>query len=266
MIRDLSETLRAILTQAGLPPELAAAQIAFDRPSDSFNPPQTTISLYLHEIREDVSRRDNEQLVTRNRDRVVIARPPRRVACSYLVTAWVVGGAEPALQEHRLLSQTLAVLARYPAIPRELAQGALKQQEPLVPLAASEGDATKNTSELWSALGGRLRASLSVSATISLPIFPHEEAPVVENVAVGLRRRWILGGQVKDAAGLPVAGATVAMVDLAISTLTNSDGRFLLEGLPTGRSKLEVQGVGAASELFVELPRDEGWGLDIRLH
>ena len=49
MIRDLSETLQAILDDAALEksfPELAAAQIAFERPSDQFSPSQTTINLF----------------------------------------------------------------------------------------------------------------------------------------------------------------------------------------------------------------------------
>src|SRR4051812_36920472 len=102
MIRDLSESLRKILTQPGLPSELAAAHVVFDRPADTFAPSQTTISLFLYDIREDVERRDNGPMITRNNGTILTKAPPFRVACSYLVTAWPVGGSEPVLQEHEL--------------------------------------------------------------------------------------------------------------------------------------------------------------------
>jgi phage antirepressor YoqD-like protein len=59
MIRDLSQTLRAILTQPGLPAELAAAQIAFDRPTEQFNPSQTTVDLFLFDVQENKELRSN---------------------------------------------------------------------------------------------------------------------------------------------------------------------------------------------------------------
>ena len=52
MIRDLSATLDVLLTQPGLPLELAAAQIIFDRPTEPFNPPQTSVDLFLYDIRK----------------------------------------------------------------------------------------------------------------------------------------------------------------------------------------------------------------------
>ena len=54
MIHDLSETLRAILTQPGLPPELGGAHIVFDRPADTFNPTQTTVDVFLYDLRENL--------------------------------------------------------------------------------------------------------------------------------------------------------------------------------------------------------------------
>lgn len=55
MIRELSETMRAILddpTLATAFPELAAAQILFDRPVEGFNPAQATVDLFLYDVRE----------------------------------------------------------------------------------------------------------------------------------------------------------------------------------------------------------------------
>jgi Pvc16 N-terminal domain len=126
MIDDLSRSLRVILDDPGLAtsfPELADAQISFERPSETFNPAQTTIDLFLYDVRENVELRDNTPSVTRLNDQVAIGRPPLRVACSYLVTAWPVGGIEPPLQEHRLLSQALQVFSALPTIPPGFLQG-----------------------------------------------------------------------------------------------------------------------------------------------
>ena len=94
MIRDLSETLRAILDDpalAGEFPELAAAQIVFEHPTEQFNPQQTTIDLFLYDLRENMELRSNEPVIERNNGTAIIHRAPLRVACSYLITAWPVG-------------------------------------------------------------------------------------------------------------------------------------------------------------------------------
>src|SRR3954470_2810 len=120
MIRDLSLSLRALLTQgaAGLP-ELATAQVSFDRPADGFNPAQPTVSLFLYDVRENVELRNREPNVSIVNGQVSRVAPPRRMSCSYLVTAWPgnVTGDELALREHRLLSQVLVLLMRNPTIP-----------------------------------------------------------------------------------------------------------------------------------------------------
>jgi Pvc16 N-terminal domain len=169
MISDLSETLRAILTQPGLPAALAAAQIAFDRPTEPFNPTQTTLDLFLYEIRENHELRADPRVPSPGGGSAETA--PMSLACSYLVTAWPVGGPELALQEHNLLGETLQVLAGYPVIPAALLQGSLAAQRPLPQMLVLHPDAIKNTSEFWTALGSKLRPSLSVTVTIAVNPF-----------------------------------------------------------------------------------------------
>ena len=91
MIQDLSQTLRAILTQPGLPSELSAAHIVFDRPGDTFNPSQTVIDLFLYDLRENLELRSNDSALTRVNGAVTITPPALRLACTYLVTAWPIG-------------------------------------------------------------------------------------------------------------------------------------------------------------------------------
>ena len=161
MINELSQTLRAILMQPGLPRELAAAQIVFDRPSETFNPTQTTLDLFLYDIRENRNFGDGG---------TAVAASVRALACTYLVTAWPVGGPELPLQEQLLLSEALQVLSAHPTIPTRFLQGGLAGHEP-PQMLVMHPDALKNTAEFWTSLGGRLRPSLSVTATIRLPPF-----------------------------------------------------------------------------------------------
>ena len=108
MIRDLSATLQAILSDpvmTGPFPELSHALIAFDRPDDTFRPTQTMLDLFLFDVRENMELRSNEPRMGRQNGQVLINQAPMRVACTYLITAWPVGGTELALQEQRLLTQ-----------------------------------------------------------------------------------------------------------------------------------------------------------------
>jgi Pvc16 N-terminal domain len=194
MIRDLSETLRAILDDQRLAdsfPELNAAQIVFDPPVESFNPAQTTINLFLYDIRENTQLRSNEPTLTRDNGNASILRPPLRVACSYLITAWPVGGTEPTLQEHHLLSQALLVLSRFPTIPGSYLQGKLVGQTPALPMMVAKSDGLKDPSEFWTALGNKLRPSITATVTISLDVADPkaEEAPLVKTHEIRLEGR-----------------------------------------------------------------------------
>ncbi|WP_298269399.1 Pvc16 family protein [Geobacter sp.] len=281
MIRDLSQTLRAILSQPGLPAELAAARIAFDRPTEQFNPQQTTVDLFLYDVRENVELRSSEPVVERAGGEAVIRRPPLRVACSYLVTAWPVGGTEPALQEHRLLSQVLQVLSRYPIIPPAFLQGGLAGQEPPLPMVAALVDRQKNLSEFWTALGNRLRPSLTVTVTIGIDVFTPETVPMVltGEVLLGERtaphettlkagtevRSFRIGGRVTGTGDAPVAGATVTLVERGISATSDGDGRFVLGAMKPGSYTLHVVKGGTVKDVAITVPAPGGQNYDVQL-
>jgi hypothetical protein len=284
MIRDLSLTLQAILddtTLAATFPELAAAQIVFDRPAEGFNPTQTTIDLFLYDVRENMELRSSEPLVERNDGLATIRRSPLRVACSYLVTAWPVGGADLALQEHRLLSQVLQVLSRYPKIPASFLRGSLIGQKPPLPLITSQADGLKEPSEFWTAIGNSLRPSLSVVATISMEVFAPITAPTVITEIVRLGKRtapdeeeiipstlqtfFRIGGRVTGAANAPVASATVTLVGTGFAAQTDADGEYILGSIPAGPYTLRVQSGATIRDKLVTVPATAGNDYDVQL-
>ncbi len=274
MIQDVSQTLRAILTQPGVPPELAQALIAFDRPSDPYSPTQTTINLFLYDLRENLELRNNEPIMTTSAGQASIATAPIRLACTYLVTAWPVGGTDIALREQQLLSEVLQVLSKYPLIPASFLQGSLAAQDPPLPLVALHPDALKNISEFWTSLGNKLKPSLSVTVTVSMPVFAPVSAPTVITAQTGLEQLGLpathvvsltIGGTVTDATNAPVAGATVTLVDLGLTATTDADGHYRIGPLAAGSFTLHVVSGASTKDKSITAPATAGNNYDVQL-
>jgi hypothetical protein len=262
MIGDLSLTLKQILGDPNLPEPLHLAQIAFDRPTDPYSPGQRTVNVFLYDIRENVELRSNEPIIERHNGQATIRLPPLRVACSYLVTAWPAGvtGEELVLQEHELLSQVLQVLARYPTIPDQFLQGSLKGQEPPLPMVALHPDALKNLSEFWTSLGSKLRPSLTVTVTISMPVFADVTEPIVTTKFTGFdvgtgvveETQIQIGGRVfhqvlnpeGQLVAVGIAGAIVDILDAGLRVETDSEGRYSFVRVPVGTHTIRAIAVG----------------------
>jgi hypothetical protein len=257
-IDDLSHTLEAVLQDASFAsmfPELAAADIVFDRPLDPFTPAKTTIDLFLYDIRENLDLRLNEVTTTKVGNQVITHPAALRLACSYLVTAWPVGGTDLPLQEQRLLSEVLVVLSHYPIIPSIFLFGSMVGQDPSLPMVALHPDALKNLAEFWSSLGSKLKASLTVTVTISVPIFSDIAGFPVTAQTIGVRQGAATetlieaGGQVVNLASQPVVGAFVDILNLssvpvAQQQTSDSNGQYVFTQINAGNYQLRAVAVG----------------------
>lgn len=282
MIDDLSEALSSLLS-----PAMDQAQIVFDQPSEAFKPKRKTLNLFLYDIRENLELRSNEpRIEPRAAGRVAIQRPPFRIACSYLITAWAVDGPEPPLQEQRLLAQVLAVLLRYPTIPAALLRGGLKGQEPPLPLLVAQADGLKAPHEFWTAIGNKLRPSITATVTIGMEVAetkPEEFTLVhLHDIILGERTSplertlksatrsegYRIAGRVTGAGGKPIQGAGVGVLGTGLKTHTDAEGRYTLGLLPPGNYTLQVQKDDMETTLPVAIPDASARGgrpLDIRL-
>lgn len=264
MIDDLSKTLKYILSSDDVKKEfsqLGLAEIEFARPMKDYKPkPPQTVCLFLYDIRENRELRNNEPARVNRNGNPMIERPPLRIDCSYLVTAWPAEAAiadptknnvdqetagDGVLLEQLLLSQVLQVLARYPVIPSELLQGKLAkpEQEFPPPMITARADGLSNISEFWTAIGSNLRPSLNVRVTISMQASggDAQAKPVTERILLeGLPSRLDIAGQIKDDKGLAVAGARVAISELGLSTISGEDGRFSFSQIPIGKYNMRV--------------------------
>jgi hypothetical protein len=171
MIRDLDDTLRVILDDPLGPTELLNADVSFETPDKNFAPAQATVNLFLYEVKENRELRDPVPITEIVGNTFIKRTPPLRVDCTYIVTTWSnqVGAARVA-EEHRLLSQALLWLSRFPIIPAGFLQGSLVNPPFPHPTMVAQMDGNKNMGEFWSALGSPPRPAFYLVVTIAMDL------------------------------------------------------------------------------------------------
>lgn len=162
MIHEVDEGLRLLLVDAGL--QDSGVELVFDAPTKDWSARRNapTVSVFLYGIREDATRRrtgtaeeyDDEGVITGRRT------PPRWFELTYLVTAWT----NRPQDEHRLLSEVLRCLIRTSVLPVRMLTGSLAELGLTVEMeAASAGTGDRpSTVDVWSALGGELKAAIDL--------------------------------------------------------------------------------------------------------
>jgi hypothetical protein len=122
MIDDLDRTLRELLTQEMPRVARGEVDVSFHQPNRDWKRDKAALNFFLYDLRQnptlrpqqwqEMTDRDNRPL--RQNHRIPMQRTPLRMDCFYIVTAW---SSEP-LDEHRLLTECLMTLARYPVLNR----------------------------------------------------------------------------------------------------------------------------------------------------
>ncbi|MFN8518226.1 MAG: DUF4255 domain-containing protein [Chloroflexota bacterium] len=189
MIHDVDESLRTLVKRDAL--EGSRVDLAFDAPTREWAARQNSpiVSLYLYDIREDVSRREVAWETQRGPDRMPTqhAQPPRRYRLSYLITAWT----QRPEDEHRLLSSMLACFLRHPVLPTDVLVGDLTGTSlPVLTTIALPPPQDRSIADVWSALGGELKPSLDlvVTAPLDASVRIPAAAPVLESPRIRVVR------------------------------------------------------------------------------
>lgn len=185
MIDDLDRAIEELL-RTNFPERLSGqVMVSFATPDQQF-PPQSVIlpavDLFLYDVRENTELRSNEwvESIDRQSGTAVRKPPPKRIDCSYLVTSWVSEGSPTrALDEHRLLSEVMAILLRHPVLPAEVLRGRLAGQELPPPAAALRPGRLQSVGEFWQALGGKPKAAFDYTVTICLETADYRERSIV---------------------------------------------------------------------------------------
>ncbi|MCX3060473.1 DUF4255 domain-containing protein [Streptomyces beihaiensis] len=178
MIHEVDDGLRRLLGESGL--QASGVDVVFDAPTRDWAARRSapTVCVFLYDIREDAVRRGSGSGEVYDEDGHLVARrtPPRWFELTYLVTAW----ASRPQDEHRLLSQVLATLVATETLPARLLTGTLAELGLTVGLdTAATGSDAPAASDVWSAMGGDLKASLSLRVRAPLAGVTKAAAPPV---------------------------------------------------------------------------------------
>jgi len=274
MLADLDASLRALLKRELGTHGFDGVEIAFDAPAKDWSAKLASpaVNLFLYDLRESKEHRPIEWEAERGNGRTRELRPPLRIEASYAVTAWT----RAVEDEHRLLSQVLAVLYAYPELPEEVLAGGLGEQVARhQPLPAKVGQSREDgKADFWLAVGGQYKASLDYVVTLSCdPGTSLERGPEVRTQTVRTRdahgsagttlELHRIGGTVHDGEGRPVANAWVTLPDAGMWTASGPDGRFRFDRLRAGTYRcLARASDGTEAEAEVAVP---GSGADLVL-
>lgn len=181
MIHDIDETLRALVRRDVL--NGANIEVSFEAPTRDWSSRRNvpTLNLYLYDIHEDMERREMQHVDIRDEHGFVVDRrpPPRKFKLSYMVTAWT----QRPEDEHRLLSAVLGCFLPIDALPEDVLKGEVADQPyPCRVVIGHPLPADRAISDVWSALGGELKASLDLIVTAPIDPQRHRKVgpPVLE--------------------------------------------------------------------------------------
>lgn len=252
MLADLDETVRRLLQREFTGRGFDGIEIAFDAPSREWAAQLSspTVNLFLYDVRQSEDHKPVEWEERLENGRVVESRPPLRLAASYAVTAWT----REVEDEHRLLSQVLAILYAYDTLPEDLLAGDLADSasQPF-PLRSRIAEPRQSGSpEFWSSVGGSYKASLDYSVILACdPGASMQRGPEVRTQTLRIRnldggRASVedlhrLGGVVRGGEGAPVPDAWVVVEDGPGWVAADHQGRYGFDRLRAGEYEVRAR-------------------------
>ena len=242
MIDDLDRSLRALLLDQ-LPRvveqiEADGFDIAFEVPNRETTSRLTrpTLNAYLYHIQENRELRPGPWEGLRNNGNYEERRPPVRLECHYLITAW----SNEVEDEHRLLTGAARVFFRNQRMPEDSLQGSLEGVDHELRVLVAQPAQIKDVVDVWSVLDNDLKPSLRVTVIIPLELEVEVEKQLVLErrfdipppIEIKSPRRavHVAGRLLRE--GEPVSGARLRM-HLSSAT-TRGDGTFELRDVPAG--------------------------------
>lgn len=271
-LADLDEALRTLLKRELERHGFEGVDIAFDAPATDWSAKLTnpTVNLFLYDLRENVADADVSTRDVRINGAMMAAPPPMRLEVTYSVTAWT----KAVQDEHRLLSQVLAILFSHVSLPADLLSGRLANASLLRTIQTEVGRPKEEKADFWTSIGGRYKASLDYAVKLEVEsglTFTRGPEVRTQTVHLGIQdgpRRTFeelqrFGGIVRDAAGEPVANAWVALPDLGRFASTNQEGRFVFDQMRPGEHRVEAR--TATGEEASGIAKVPGGGVDLEL-
>jgi hypothetical protein len=271
-LADLDEALRTLLKRELERHGFEGVDIAFDAPATDWSAKLTnpTVNLFLYDLRENVADTDVSTRDVRVNGMTMSAPPPMRLEVTYSVTAWT----KAVQDEHRLLSQVLAILFSHVSLPADLLQGRLAAASLFRSIETEVGRPKEEKADFWTSIGGRYKASIDYAVKLEVEsglTFTRGPEVRTQTVHLGIKggpARTVeelqrFGGIVRDKDGEPVANAWVVLPELGRFASTNTDGQFTFDGMRAGDHKIVAR--TAAGEEATGTAKVPGGGVDLEL-
>ena len=271
MLADLDETVRGLLKEQLGMHGFEGIEIAFEAPTREWSGQLSApaVNMFLYDMRESEEDRPSGWTRQRVGDEWVEAPPPLVMEVSYAITCW----AQAVEDEHRLLSQVLAVLYAFPILPEEALNGRLRNGSQSLAIKAKVGQSKGDKADFWTAVGGQYKASLDYVVRLSVEAGTRRKVPQVRTQTI---RTSIIdappsavvemsraGGTVLGPDGEPVSDVWVALSDAGRVASTDAAGRFRFDRISPGRHAIRVRSRdGKEAEAHLDVP---GEPLDIVL-
>jgi hypothetical protein len=270
MLADLDEALRSLLRSELASHGFNGVEIAFEAPSRDWSASisKPTLNLFLYDMRETTGAAAREWSEHRANGQARLERPPLRIDCTYSITAWT----RAVQDEHRMLSQVLAVLLAHERLPAEVLGKLADQPETILTrIGRAKAD---GAAEFWSALGGQYKLSLDYVVTLACdPGVTLHRGPEIRTQTVRVRDRDApqslatelhrAAGIVRHGDGSPAPGAWLVLPDVGAFATSEDQGRFAFTRIPPGTHRCECRapdGSSATGEIVVP-----GQGLELTL-
>jgi Pvc16 N-terminal domain len=248
MLADLDRALRRLLTSSLTSQHgFRGVEVAFDAPTRDWaaGVSTPTLNLFLYDIREAASAPAGEWAERRENGTARLEKPPLRVDCAYSITAWT----RAVEDEHRVLSQALAVLLAHERLPTEVLSDALRRHAETIATRVGRAKA-EGSAEFWTALGGQYK--LSLDYVVTLPCDPgvtFHRGPEVRTQSVQVRdaarprstELHRVAGVVRQLDGRPAAGAWLRVLGAAAFATSDREGRFAFPRLTAGAHVCECR-------------------------
>ncbi|MBI4790794.1 MAG: DUF4255 domain-containing protein [Chloroflexi bacterium] len=244
MFDDLDEVLRRLLVRE-LPIKNGDVNIEFDQPKREWSArlSRPTLNLFLHDLRENNTLRQNEWHVTRNGNGTATkTRSSARIDLHYMVTAW----ATEVDDEHRLLARALMALLRYPTLPNDLVKETLPDQSVPIPMRVAEQEALRNPADIWGAMDNELRPAITCVVTLALNPYQPLTGPIVKTRDLRFRQVaetkpqdqfWMVGGTLRAKS---LKDARLRLVERGLDIDVAHNGDFVIGNLEEGTYTLMV--------------------------
>ena len=271
-IADLDEALRTLLRRELKRHGFEGVDVAFDAPSKEWSGKLTnpTVDLFLYDLREAGLRAQGSPDEVRTNGTSVVTPPALQLELTFAVTAWT----KAVEDEHRLLSQVLAILFSYRRLPPEVLDGALDDGALLAEAETSVGRPREEKADFWTSVGGQYKASIDfvvhtqIASGAAFVRGPEVRTQTIRTrISDGPVRTMTefhrIAGTVADADGQPVADAWVAVPSAGLWTATGRDGRFRFDRIQPGAHTVVARTAdGGEAQAALDVP---GGTLDLTI-